>query len=234
MATPRPVKIWDIGIRLFHWSLVLLIPLLWFLVEEAEAITEWASERGAYFDAMRWHARLGYIVLGLLVFRVLWGVVGSDTARFAQFVREPKVVIAYFRKLLTPSSADTPSVGHNPAGGWMVVVLLLLLASQVISGLFNYDDVDFEAPFYSLVADNISEAMHDWHRLSFDLLLIAIGLHILAILFYALVKKDKLVPPMLTGTRTLTTDAAPMLVGGWRLLVCAGAGVALTWWFWQY
>lgn len=233
MATPRPVKIWDIGIRLFHWSLVLLIPLLWLLVEEAEAITEWASEGGLYFDAMRWHARLGYVVLGLLVFRLLWGLFGSDTARFNQFVRHPNVVIAYFRKLLTPSSADAPSVGHNPAGGWMVVVLLLLLASQVVSGLFNYDDVDFEAPFYALVSDSISEAMHDWHDLSFDLLLIAIGLHILAILFYAIARKDKLVPPMLTGSRTLATDTVPTIVGGRRLLVCALTGAAMTWWFWQ-
>src|SRR3990167_1918040 len=168
MTTARSIKIWDIGIRLFHWSLVLLIPLLWLLAEQDEAIADWASARGVYLDTMRWHARLGYVVLGLLVFRVLWGFVGSETARFVQFLRGPKVVLDYLRKHVNPSVADTPSIGHNPAGGWMVLVMLLLLISQVVSGLFNFDDVDFEAPLYALVSETISEAMHDWHQLNFD------------------------------------------------------------------
>lgn len=234
MQTPRPIKIWDIGIRLFHWSLVLLIPAIWLLVEESEAISEWASARGWYLDPIVWHARLGYIVLGLLVFRLLWGVLGSDTARFRQFVRSPRTVLAYLRKLLTPSSADAPSIGHNPAGGWMVVVLLALLLAQTLSGLFNYDDINFEAPFYSLVGEDISDALNDWHELNFDLLLVAIALHIAAIIFYALVKKERLVPPMITGTRIVATDAAPMTVGGWRLLICLLLGAATSWWLWQY
>ncbi|MFZ5843062.1 MAG: cytochrome b/b6 domain-containing protein [Pseudomonadota bacterium] len=234
MQTPRPIKIWDIGIRLFHWSLVLLIPASWLLVEESDAISEWANARGWYLEPIVWHARLGFIVLGLLVFRLLWGVLGSDTARFRHFVRSPRTVLAYLRKLLAPSSADAPSIGHNPAGGWMVVVLLALLLAQTLSGLFNYDDISFEAPFYSLVGEDISDALHDWHELNFDLLLVAIALHIAAIIFYALVKKERLVPPMITGTRIVATDAAPMMVGGWRLLICLLLGAATSWWLWQY
>jgi cytochrome b len=234
MQTPRSITIWDIGIRLFHWSLVLLIPIIWLLVEESEAIGEWASARGWYLDPMLWHARLGYVVLGLLVFRVLWGFCGSDTARFSQFLQSPRRVVAYFGKLLTPGTAAPAHAGHNPAGGWMVLVMLLLLITQTLSGLFNYDDVDFEAPFYALVSEEISDALHDWHALNFNLLLIAISLHIAAIIFYALYKKEQLVPPMISGSRTLATDAIPTMVGGWRLCVCLLLGAITSWWLWQY
>ncbi|NQD37858.1 hypothetical protein HPT27_12550 [Permianibacter sp. IMCC34836] len=258
MTTLRSIKIWDIGIRLFHWALVLLLPLLWLLAEQDEAIEDWASSHGWYLDPVLWHARLGYTVLGLLVFRLLWGFVGSDTARFSQFLRHPKLAIASLKALLKPASAaqansanptatvdstktvestktaEPPiSIGHNPAGGWMVLLMLLLLIVQSVTGLFNFDDVDFEAPLYALVSDSVSEFMHEWHEINFNILLAAVLVHLNAIAFYTWVKREPLVPAMLHGNRMLAVATGPRIISGWRLLLCALIGAASSFFFWR-
>lgn len=234
-AKPKsnPVKVWDLGIRLFHWLLVLLLPLLWLTAEQGEAIAEWAQQREIYFDYMVWHARLGYLVIGSLVFRVLWGFVGSETARFRQFLYAPKIVIDYLRRLFDKSPGTFARAGHNPAGGWMVLLMLLLLISQTMSGLFNYDDVSFEAPLYASVDEAVSDAAHSWHEINFDLILIAVSLHLLAIAFYTYYKKEKLVPPMLSGISQSHLAHVPRIMEGWRLLLCGLAGAACTVWLWR-
>ncbi len=227
------VKIWDIGIRVFHWALVLMIPAIWLLAEQDEVISDWARAVGIDLDPMRWHARLGYLVAGLLVFRLLWGIFGSDTARFSQFLKSPKTVIVYLSKQLRPIESHMPHIGHNPAGGWMVFALLLLMVVQVVTGLFNVDDVDFEGPLYAFASDGVNKLMHELHEINFDLLLIAIAIHISAIVFYAVVKKDRLVPAMVSGSRMLATDVEPRMVSAWRMLACALVGGACAWILWM-
>jgi len=148
------IKVWDLPVRLFHWVLV------------AAIVSLFAS---AKLDHLPLHAALGEAVLALLLFRILWGFVGSRTARFSDFVRGPSGVAAYLK------SGKSPTPGHNPLGGWMVVTMLAGLSLQAISGLMSNDDVDFEGPLAAL--------------------------HVGAVLFYWLVRKDNLILPMITGRK---------------------------------
>jgi cytochrome b len=190
-------QLWDLPVRLFHWSLLPLILCQWLLAENSEALHDQLAERGIEFDAMLWHARFGFILLFLLSFRLVWGFVGSTSARFSSFVKGPKQVLAYTKTLMNPLSVR--HAGHNPLGGWMVLLLLTLITAQIFSGLFLSDDVMFEAPFYALVSEDTVEWFEEWHELNFNLILLAVIAHVAAIIFYAKHKKQFLVPPMLTG-----------------------------------
>lgn len=214
MAGQR-VRLWDLPVRVVHWSFVLLMPALW-----------WTAEKHQLFL----HQRLGYAALALLIFRLFWGLVGGSTARFAGFVKGPRAVGGYLRGLF--AKHDEPTIGHNPVGGWSVVILLTLLAAVVGTGLFS-DDTDglTPGPLNYLIQGALSEHMAHWHHLLFNALLGFIGLHLLAILFYAVVKRDNLVGPMLSGRREM---AAPMIVPtfapAWRILVGIAIALGLIWW----
>ncbi|MCU0933010.1 MAG: cytochrome b/b6 domain-containing protein [Thiobacillaceae bacterium] len=171
------VYVWDLPTRLFHWLLVVLIA---------------AAYLTASFDAMDWHRRIGLTLLGLLVFRLVWGFVGSRHARFAEFLRGPAVVLAYLR-------GAWHGVGHNPLGGWSVLLLLLLPLAMVGSGLFANDDVAFQGPLAALVDKASSDRLTSLHHLAFDLLLGLIGLHLAAIAYYRLARRENLVKPMFSG-----------------------------------
>jgi cytochrome b len=198
--------LWDIPTRLFHWGLVVCIPLAW-----------WSAEEENY-DLHQW---LGYTVLVLVVSRILWGFIGSRHSRFSDFLTGPGGVVAYLR------NGKNDSAGHNPLGGWSVVVLLLLVLTQAVSGLFNTDDILFNGPFYYAVSDDTVGLMGTLHDLAFDGLLVMVFLHILAVLYHQLVKGEKLLPAMLRGSaagREGRVPAAPL----WRfLLILAIASVAL-------
>jgi cytochrome b len=181
--------VWDLPIRLFHWSLVLLIGAAWATQEQLHD-----NER---------HALVGYVILALLLFRLLWGLVGSDTARFSSFIRGPAKVWAYVRG----SGGVSAEVGHNPIGGYSVALMLTLVAIQVGTGLFLSDD-EFFAPLSFWVSEDTADALADIHELNFNILLAAIGLHVAAILFYALAKRRNLVTPMISG-RAVLPDGAP-------------------------
>jgi cytochrome b len=184
----RHATIWDLPIRLFHWSLVLLIGAAWATQEQLN-------------DNQR-HALVGYLILTLLLFRIFWGVAGSETARFASFLSGPARIWAYLR------GSGGVSVGHNPLGGWSVALMLALIAVQVGTGLFLSDD-DFFAPLSFYVSEDAAELLADVHELNFNLLLGAIALHVGAILFYALGKRRNLVGPMIRGTGSIPAGAAP-------------------------
>ncbi|WP_084399080.1 cytochrome b/b6 domain-containing protein [Henriciella aquimarina] len=190
MTTPaKDVLVWDWTIRLFHWVTVGLIPALW-----------WTAEEGH----MAWHARLGLTLLGLLVFRLYWGVFGSPTARFSSFVKGPSAILAYARSSLR--RPYVPSTGHNPLGALSVVALLGLLVAQVSFGLFAVDVDGLESgPLSSLVDFKTGRQFAEWHEFTFELLLWMIGLHVLAVLGYWLVLKTNLVRPMVTGRRPAET-----------------------------
>jgi cytochrome b len=207
----RPIAVWDLPTRLFHWGVVVLIGTSW-----------WSAENA--FEP--WHFWSGYALLFLLLFRILWGFVGSSTARFSAFLRGPADLIRYLR------SGSWPLAGHSPLGALSVVALLLALAVQVATGLVQVDTEDFvEGPLSNLVSFEIAETAHEVHVASFNVLLALIGLHIAAIFFYRFVLGRGLVGPMISGRARLERGVAPMTPApAWRAWACASTALALTLW----
>jgi cytochrome b len=209
-AAPPRRRVWDLPTRLFHWLLVALIGFSW-----------WSGKN----DHVEWHLWSGYAVVGLLLFRLLWGFFGSSTARFTSFVRGPRDVIAYLR-------GNWRATGHNPLGALSVIALLVLLVGQVGLGLFSTDEDGLvEGPLAYLISYDAAEEAADLHEDLFDVLLIFIGLHIAAVLFYALFKGKNLIGPMITGRAGLDPEATPMRPGKWWVaLICLVAAVTTTRW----
>ncbi len=206
------IKVWDWPVRLTHWSFALLIPAMW-----------WTAENGE----MGWHMRLGLLLLGLVTFRILWGFLGSSTARFSDFVRGPITVLRYVTG--QRQSSGSPH-GHSPIGGWSVVLLLSAMLAQVGFGLFAGDPFDgATGPLNGTVGVLTADMLTDWHDSFFWGLVGLIGLHLTAILFYHVVAKKDLVGPMVTGKR-LVTDPEGALIAApiWRLLVCLAIPIALV------
>ena len=209
-APPPKAAVWDLPTRLFHWLLVALIALSW-----------WSAEN----DRMDLHLWSGIAVLTLLLFRLLWGLVGSSTARFASFVRGPGQVLGYLR-------GEWRGIGHNPLGALSVVALLGLTLVQVGLGLFSTDEDGLYPGFLAhWVSLDASEAAAELHDDLFDVLLVFIGLHVAAILFYLLVQRKDLVSPMITGRAAADADTQPMQRGKWwAALLCLAAAIAVTRW----
>jgi len=179
MSTRQKFQLWDLPTRLFHWLLVVSVV--------AAVITGWLGS-----SLMEWHARIGLCICGLIAFRIFWGVCGSTYARFAQFFPTPGSVRLYL-------SGQWRGHGHNPLGALSVFGLLALLALQVVTGLFSNDDITFTGPLYDLVGRDLSNSLTGIHLLAVNLLIALVVIHIGAIMFYAHVKKDNLVKPMITG-----------------------------------
>ena len=210
----RKVLVWDLPTRLFHWSLVVAVAGLW-----------WTGEKGP----IETHALLGYLVLALLLFRILWGLFGSETARFAAFLRGPSAGAEHVRHLLARSPLPHPA-GHNPVGGWSVVLLLLVLLTLSVSGLFLYDDEIYWAPLNAWVSEETEGMLDRLHHLSFDMLLILVVLHVAAIFLYWAVKRSNLLRPMLTGRAGLEPGAAePRTAGLLLALILAAIAAAAVW-----
>jgi cytochrome b len=180
------IAVWDLPVRAFHWILVVLIAF--------QVVS------GKMGDAMMtWHAGSGYAVLVLVVFRILWGFLGGTHARFASFLAGPRATWRFAQRLF--SRQAVPQVGHNPLGGWMIVLMLASLALQAGSGLFARDGAGAEGPLAVLVSIDASNRLSEIHRWSLDVLLVLIGLHLLAVLFHWVVKRDNLVGAMFTGVK---------------------------------
>jgi len=177
--------VWDLPLRAFHWLFAASILASWLTAEPGSS---W----------MQWHIRLGYWMLGLLTFRIIWGLVGPRHARFASFLRGPRATWRYARGFLGRES-PLHSAGHNPLGGIMVLVMLLLVAFQVGTGLFATDDIVWTGPYNPSVSSETARLLTSLHHRNFNLIWAAIALHVGAISYYAFVKKQNLVPAMLTG-----------------------------------
>lgn len=205
------VRIWDAPTRLFHWLLVVLVALLWWSAEE---------------EKLDLHLTLGLVILGLLVFRLLWGLFGSSTARFANFVRGPRPMLAYL------SGRAGFVLGHNPLGALSVVALLGLVSVVVGLGLFAGDeDGLYSGPLAHLIDPDLSEELTDLHEDSFDVLLVLIAIHVAAIVYYRLIKRDDLVTPMVTGMREAPEGTAPMVAASsWRFALAVAAAAGIAWW----
>jgi cytochrome b len=182
------IHIWDLPHRLFHWLLVVSVI--------ASYVT--AKIGGALID---WHGRLGIFILGLLVFRLIWGFVGSTQSRFVTFFPTFSRIVAYLK-------GSWQGIGHNPLGALSVLALLTVLAVQVGTGLFANDDIAFEGPLFNLVDKSFSNKLTSWHNTSFNFLLALVGLHLVALIFYRWVKKTNLIVPMLTGKKKIPTALA--------------------------
>jgi cytochrome b len=180
-------RLWDIGTRVFHWALVLFFATSWILGEWGPAI-------------MTLHFWSGYVIAGLLVFRLLWGVVGPRPARFTSFLRPPGEVLAYAKTMLRREPSDWP--GHNPMGGWWVAACLVVLTLQVLTGLIS-DPEDYinVGPWASYVSDDMSRAATAWHETLSGVLLALIGLHIAVVAFYKVWKREDLIRPMINGVK---------------------------------
>jgi cytochrome b len=211
-APPTKLAVWDLPTRLFHWVLVGLIGFSW-----------WTGEQGQN-DL---HLYSGYAVLTLLIFRLLWGIFGSSTARFSSFVRGPRAVVDYLGRMKT-----WPGVGHTPLGALSVLALLAVLFLQVGTGLIQTDDDGLvEGPLAPLVSYDVAEAAHDLHEVSFNLLLVLIGVHVAAILLYRLALGKRLLGAMITGKANLDSSAEPMRPGkGWVAVLCLVLALGLTRW----
>ena len=183
------VLVWDAATRLFHWLVTLFV---------AAAYVTWQ------LNWMDFHAWVGKGLLGLLLFRLLWGFFGSETARFSSFVVSPRRAARYLASAFR-RSIDR-EVGHNPAGGWMVLLLLTLLFGESLTGLYVANDVADVGPLTEITPAGLANAITVLHRLLWNALLVAIALHLLAILIYALAKGHNLVLPMLTGKKSLPMD----------------------------
>lgn len=184
------VRVWDLPTRVFHWSLVVSL-----------IASVLSAKIGG--DLIAWHFRFGYAVLALLLFRVVWGFVGGHYARFASFPPSIARALAYLRN----GRPDTP--GHNPVGGFSVYLLLATLLFQAVSGLFANDDIMWDGPLRHLVSDDMSELVSQWHRANEVVIYALIALHLAAIAFHTLVKKQKLAPAMISGDKLVSEPDAP-------------------------
>jgi len=178
------ILVWDLPLRLFHWLLVLLV-----------VVSVVSAKIGG--NAMQIHLLSGYAILTLVLFRILWGFLGGAHARFASFVCGPAAVISYLRAL--PRHQASQHLGHNPAGAWSVIVMLIVLLAQAGTGLFSNDDIATEGPLAKLVSKALSDRITGAHHLNVKLLYALIALHLSAVAYYLLYKRENLIKPMLTG-----------------------------------
>jgi cytochrome b len=205
-----PILLWDLPTRLAHWLLVALVASVIVTVKIGG-------------NAMEWHGRIGLAIFGVVVFRIVWGLVGSTYARFAQFLPKPDAIRAYLR-------GHWRGVGHNPLGALSTVALLSLMAGQALAGAFANDDIAFYGPLYQAVSSELSGWITGLHRQAEWIVYVLVGLHVAAVIYHTHVKKDNLIIPMITGVKAVDDPAIlPAQGGGWLALGFAlvVAGVAV-------
>ena len=185
------IPIWDLPHRLYHWLLVVSVV--------AAYIT--AKIGGELID---WHGRIGIFILGLLIFRIIWGFIGSTHSRFSNFLPNVSGISAYIK-------GQWQGIGHNPIGALSVIALLVAVAVQVGTGLFSNDDIAFVGPLFDYIDKDFSDQLTGLHSTTFYILLGFVVMHIIAILFYRFIKRTDLVKPMLTGKKEVPRALAESL-----------------------
>ncbi|MFN3579727.1 MAG: cytochrome b/b6 domain-containing protein [Pseudomonas sp.] len=203
------VKVWDLPLRLFHWLLVLAV--IGALV---------TVNLGGNW--MIWHGRFGMAVFALLVFRLVWGVLGSTHSRFINFFPTPGRLLGYLR-------GQWQGLGHNPLGALSVFALIGLFGFQAASGLVSSDDIAFSGPLSRAVSSDLSSLLSGWHRRTEELIYLLVGLHVLAIAVYRL-RGERLVGPMIHGRKEVKSPAEQSSGGGWLALLVALVIAAAALW----
>jgi cytochrome b len=207
--------VWDLPLRLFHWLLVLSMAASWITAELG-------------FDYTPWHMRLGYFSIGLVVFRVIWGFIGPKHARFSSFLTGPSGIWRYAKGLAAGTMIQT--AGHNPLGGISVIVMLVLVGFQTATGLFATDDIVWTGPYYGAVSGATADRLTSLHHLNFNIILVAVALHILAIAFYFLVKKQNLVASMFHGKKLVAEHEAISTSEIVKAVIVIAISVGLVFW----
>jgi cytochrome b len=222
-VTRRPetvaIRVWDLPTRVFHWTLALSVA---------------GSFTTGYIggNAMAWHLRLGYVAFTLLLFRIVWGFVGGHWSQFRRFAYAPATSLRYLRGRSRPE--EHHDVGHNPLGAFSVYALLLFLAAQVATGLFADDEIATTGPLNKFVAGKTASLLTGWHKdVGQRVIMVLVLLHICAIAWYWLRRRQNLVGPMLSGDKALAADV-PHSVDhmGSRmaaLAIVAAAAAFVTW-----
>lgn len=217
-TSDRGVLVWDVPLRLFHWALVVAVTI---------------SLLSGQFGNMDTHVISGHVVLALLVFRICWGIVGGRHARFANFVKGPGPIMAYLRGVF--GGEPRHYLGHNPLGALSVIALIGVLCVQAGTGLFANDDILTEGPLAKTVSGATSSTLTGIHHLASNVLYVLIGLHLAAIVFYAL-KGERLVPAMVTGRKKgVLGDDTPGARGNWFVaLVVIAVAAAVAYYIFTY
>jgi len=202
--------VWDLPLRVFHWALVLLFVVAYL-----------SGSRPGYYTV---HKASGYAILGLLVFRLIWGFIGSGPARFASFVKGPAAAFGHLKELLQRQHRPLP--GHNPLGGWAVLAILVLMAVQILSGLFA-TTFDYEGPLANLLSDAGQDMMAGLHAFTVNLLLAVLAVHLIGIAATSLLGRENLVASMIHGRKQLPVAdlAAVRLASWWRAAIAVGIAV---------
>jgi len=207
-GTPKSVVVWDAPTRLFHWLLVAFV-LISFVTGNIGG------------NAMQYHKWSGYMVLTLLLFRIVWGLIGSRESRFVNFVKGPAAVVRYATTFLNSNAA--PYLGHNPLGGWSIIAMLLALLVQAGTGLFANDDIITEGPLFGWVSKATSDWLTHIHKLNRILITGLVCVHLLAILFYFFYRRENLITPMITGAKKWHSSEPRSARGStWAAAVTAG------------
>ncbi|MFK7975085.1 MAG: cytochrome b/b6 domain-containing protein [Halioglobus sp.] len=207
-TAPSKKTLWDIPTRVFHWSIVACVLLSW-----------WSAEEQRY-DL---HEYSGYTVIVLVLFRIIWGFVGSTHSRFSDFLVGPGKLDHYLR------TGEYQSAGHNPIGGLSTIAFLLLLLMQGVSGLFNTDDIIFSGPLHFMASTELRDTMGLVHDMLFTVLLGFIAVHIVAVLYHQLRKKEPLIQAMVRG-RASGREGRGSVVAWWpAIVIIAALAAALLW-----
>ncbi|MGS2721479.1 cytochrome b/b6 domain-containing protein [Paraglaciecola aestuariivivens] len=207
--------VWDLPTRLFHWLLVMALLAQWITVKVLD-------------DALWLHAYIGYFTLGLVVFRILWGIWGTKYAKFSQFIAGPKAIFGYLKALF--SGQTKLWAGHNPLGGWMLPSTLLLVGIQGVSGLFATDDILTQGPYYSVVDQTWQNTLQWLHANTYYIILGLAGVHILAILSYKWFLHLPLTLAMLNGKKPVDkSQGIKHSKLGLALLLAILVGVFMYW-----
>ena len=178
------IRVWDLPIRLFHWLLVVCIAGSFLTINLGD-------------EFIQWHAYFGYSILTLLIFRIIWGFVGSTHARFSSFLPTKKAIFNYL-------SGSSPRVlGHNPIGAISVFALIFVLSVQVLTGLFVDDEVSFQGPLAKYVSGSISSFFSEIHEGNQVVIYTLIAIHIAAIWYYKKFKGENLIKPMINGDKEI-------------------------------
>ncbi len=185
----QTVHVWDLPTRFFHWALAFCVLAAFFTIKAAGTTEGWVANSGIIW--IDWHLKFGYCVLSLILFRIIWGFTGSYYARFCQFIKGPATIARYLKGAYT-------SLGHNPLGALSVIAMLAVFGFQAFSGLFTTDDIFTEGPLTHLNAA-FSKTMSSLHRSNEPIMIILFALHILAIIYYRIFKKQNLVATMVSG-----------------------------------
>jgi cytochrome b len=218
VSLPHRIWVWDLPTRIFHWALVVLV-----------VFSFTTGKVGGWW--MQWHLKSGYSILTLLIFRLAWGLGGSETARFARFLRGPRAAWDYARETL--ASRHPASLGHNPLGGWMVMLMLAILILQAATGLFADDDISTQGPLAAKVSNAWVSRMTTFHKYNEWAVVAAATLHVIAIAAYRFGFKEDLLGPMIHGWKAVPAQLRPpepARASGLLALALAAIAAAFVYW----